>query len=180
VLDVVRNMSSTNEDKGAVQRYPLCGVPTPLKDADIANKAYVDAAVLNLGMGDLEFLRDKELAGDIVTATGLNNAVAPVTVTSITPAAGKTFFLVKATGYIGTNAAVLSAVQVDIENDGTAKESFDSIIPPLAVNIPSQIDFGLVADSLVGDGAKIYRIQKVQGIVLVYVSGMIEGWIQDT
>jgi len=36
-------MSSTNENRGAVHRYPLPGVPTPLLDADIANKAYVDS-----------------------------------------------------------------------------------------------------------------------------------------
>lgn len=35
-------MSSTNENRGAVHRYPLPGVPTPLLDSDIANKAYVD------------------------------------------------------------------------------------------------------------------------------------------
>jgi len=34
-------MSSTNEDRG-LERTPLCGVPTPLKDSDIAPKGYVD------------------------------------------------------------------------------------------------------------------------------------------
>jgi len=40
-------LSSTNENRG-VARYPLPGVPTPILDADIPNKAYVDAASVGL------------------------------------------------------------------------------------------------------------------------------------
>jgi len=37
-------LSSTNENEG-LSRYPLPGVPTPILDADIPNKAYVDAGI---------------------------------------------------------------------------------------------------------------------------------------
>jgi len=40
-------LSSTTENEG-LSRFPLPGVPTPLLDADIANKAYVDSRFVNL------------------------------------------------------------------------------------------------------------------------------------
>ena len=117
------------------------------------------------GLGDLEFLRDKELAGDLLSDSGITSS-AGVTIASITPASGKTLFLVSATGSSGAGSS-----QRILRVDGVTIEE------PLTDLAGGTTNFGALVLSLVGDGVKImdvFNISAVQGV------GFIEGWIQNT
>lgn len=128
------------------------------------------------GLGDLEFLRDKQLAGDLIVATGTTLAAAPVTVTSIIPASGKTFFIANS-NYVHEGGGTTDETETQLQNDGVVK---DIKRTTLANARDLFIDGVVIGDSLVGDGAKIYRIQKTVGLAATNTSGTILGWIQDT
>ena len=123
----------------------------------------------------LEFLRDKEKNGDLVSSTGQTGLVAPVTVTSIVPALGKTFFIAKSS-HIHTGAAIVLAESV-LQNDGTDKDIKRSA---LTADLTRFFEGTIIGDSMVGDGVRIYRIQKTVGAVNNVMSGTILGWIENT
>jgi len=158
-------------------RYPLPQVPTPIDPQDIANKAYVDAQILTIGMGDLEFLRDKQIAGDLIDLTASTASVAPATVVSVTPASGKTFFVADSNCIMINDSGALDVITAQLENDGTAIQIFET---KLADDIMETVPSVIKGDSMIGDGALIYRIQKTDGAVNTIVVGTLLGWIQDT
>jgi len=130
-------------------------------------------------LGDLEFLRDKSLSGDLLFSTGVTSAIAPVTVASITPAAGKTFFLAKYSIKATTEAVGSDSGETQLQNNGT---SIDTIAQRFLATGTSCIAYigNVAGDSMIGDGAIIYRLQKTVGVADREVSATIEGWIQDT
>lgn len=164
----------------------LQGISIVGKPSNILNTLQYDSATNTLnwvagavgaGMGDLEFLRDKQLAGDLVFARGSVSSVGPVTICSITPAIGKTFFLAKPSMYCVNESGAPNAQTVQLENDVTVKDGgvTESLIDFTIQWIPQ-----ITSDALIGDGIKIYRIQKTVGVNLMKVNGTLEGWIQDT
>jgi len=165
-----------------VNRYVLPGVPTPLLADDIANKAYVDASGGG-GLGDLEFLRDKELAGDLVSSSIFSSANSPVTGAVIIPAAGKTFFiaghssiLINNTGSSRTEGRTLlenNTVTVYVDVAFLNGNGTDNVVHVGSPNV-------IKGDSLVGDGAVEYRQRKTVGLANFNFATTIMGWIQDT
>ncbi len=135
----------------------------------------IEGAVEDLG--DLEFLRDKQLAGDLVSATGIVTTASPVTIVSIIPAVGKTFFIAKSNVVQTTEGSGVQTGVASLQNDGTIKDTRRArMLDVETVNLPGTI----ASDSLVGDGAKEYRMQKTTGLAIVHMSATILGWIQDT
>jgi len=170
-------LSATND--AGVKRYALPGVPNPLLPGDIANKAYVDASG-GASMGDLEFLRDKELSGDLITLFGKTTLATPVTLAAVIPAVGKTFFVSNGKMSITGNGSGVTQQKIELQNDGTTMQiteiNFDTLNDDFSMVEPLFIK----SDSLVGDGVKEYRIQKVTGAASPTCIGVLEGWIQDT
>lgn len=129
-------------------------------------------------LGDIEFLRDKQLSGDLIILTGIGVAVAPTTVLSTTPASGKTYFVAKASYFIENNKGTAEEVDLETQNDGTVKD-----LKATKQLANATMNFGLsanIGDSMVGDGAIIYRVQKVTGAVNTGPHATLTGWIQDT
>ncbi len=136
-----------------------------------------DLGELEQSLSALEFLRDKELAGDLVTSTGLITGAAPLTVAFITPAAGKTFFIAKSSHVFSGNVVGGGIIESELQNDGTVKDIKRAKVDNVDTVF---IDGTIVGDSLVGDGVKTYRIQKTVGIANLDVAATLMGWIQDT
>jgi len=115
-------MSSTNENKGAVNRYPLPGVATPILPADIANKAYVDAAggavLVVLGFG---YTANRNISGnDFIT---LNNNIADnVTEANTHTEITRAFTLLEYSVTISVNAHGAS-VLIGVRDDGVTIDS---------------------------------------------------------
>lgn len=127
------------------------------------------------GLGDLEFLRDKELSGDLIIAYGTRTGAGVLA--SYTPANGKTFFAVKALGSIEAGGADYANYQ--IRNNTTIIAEF-SLSIEAGRAYPNQEVNAIAGDSLVGTGALVYdiNIQDVGGAV--NKNGTLQGWIQDT
>lgn len=128
-------------------------------------------------LSDLEFLRDKSLAGDLITVNGTTGAVAPVTVLSIIPAINKTFFIVSHT-FTMNNRTTTDVINLKLQNDGVDKD--DVVIQHLAQATTVIEGKRIVGDLLIGDGVRAYRIQKSTGAVNHIAMGTVMGWIQDT
>jgi len=161
-----------------IPRYQLPTVPDPINPQDIASKAYVDAGSGGGGLSDLEFLRDKQLAGDLIIAGGLTTGIAPNTCYSVIPANGKTFFMVHANVLIQIDNATNSICGLELQNDLTVVDPRNTSVLGLSSLVIDSL--GSPGDSLVGDGVKLYRLQKTVGANFVRMSGHMEGWIQDT
>lgn len=125
-------------------------------------------------LSDLKYLRDFEVTGDLVNATGLTTLVGPAVVTSITPAIGKTFFIAAADSSI-SNTVATNQVAVHLRNDTTVKSQYTGNI----INDETKyVPFVIRSDSLVGDGIKTYNILKSSGVVSLIVNGTIQGWVE--
>lgn len=143
----------------------------------INNNANDIEIVSAAGLGDLEFLRDKELAGDLIISTGTTTAAAPITITSIIPAVGKTFFIASSAHVHADNNVGPEVIESTLQNNGVNKDIKTNTVG----NTNQLFLMGVVAgDSLVGDGAIVYRIQKTVGAIGTKISATITGWIQDT
>jgi len=128
-------------------------------------------------LGDLEFLRDKELSGDLINVTGLTAAVAPSTAVSFVPATGKTFFIANSYHIHANDSAATDRATSRLENNGVNIDEKTSV----TINGVTTHYQGVIAgDSLVGDGALIFRIQKTQGLNNHRITGTMLGWIQNT
>jgi len=137
------------------------------------------AATLDLG-GDIEFLRQKSLNGDLIISAV--ERITTGTTATYTPATGKTFFLYKA--YCrGDAGASNSSYDAELQNDGAVKDIWDYVEGYGSVNGVGGSDLGhtsiIQADKLVGNSAKIYRIEVV-AISNVNVLGVIIGWIENS
>jgi len=138
------------------------------------------ASRLGLDLGDIEFLRQKSLNGDLIISTVERTTTG--TTATYTPATGKTFFLYKA--YCRGNATNSnSTYDAELQNDGAVRDRWDYIEGYGAVNGVGGADLGhesvIQADKLVGNSAKIYRIEVI-AISGVTVNGTIIGWIENT
>jgi len=152
-------------------------VQNPTEALQVANKQYVDAAGGG-SLGDLEFLRGKQVAGDLIIAAGNTAAAATTDVVTVTPAAGKTFFIADYNSIIENSTGGAISAQVNLKNDGTIKDSRSCTI---LLTVSFQTGVATIrGDSLVGDGAKVYKIDKTEGGASVEVWSTITGWIEDT
>jgi len=113
--------------------------------------------------GDLDFLSIKEAAGDLLHAEGTRTGAG--TITSIVPANGKTFFLA---GWTANSETITGGDQVELQIDSVVIEGqfYAAHDNPYAK-----------AMSLVGDGAKIVRLEIAGGTGR---NGFLEGWVVDT
>jgi len=103
-------MSSTNENKGAVNRYPLPGVATPILPADIANKAYVDAAISTTPK--LELIKTYTAASaESTTGTALDPA-SPLDMDTV-------YSALLIIGSIHETAADLGQLELEVNNEIT-------------------------------------------------------------
>lgn len=130
-------------------------------------------------VGDAEFLRDKEVAGDLInvfgTSLGTGDAVAFV------PASGKTFFIYASSVNFTSIAASQHENIVELQNDGTIRDAVNLFIddsPGLLSN--TKPSFIILSDSLVGDGIKAYSIDVISNPNSDLIKGTIEGWIENT
>lgn len=129
------------------------------------------------GLGDLEFLRDKRLAGDLILARGFVEGAGPLNIVSIIPAAGKTFFIASSNMFMNNNSVAVGPMKVELKNDV-------SLVETVKVNLAtdeSVVNKPIIkSDALVGDGVKFYTMDKLSGANGLEVDGTIEGWIQTT
>jgi len=151
--------------------------PSPLLDDELATKKYVDDN--SASVGDLEFLRDKQLAGDLIIVVGdADGDAAAFTMASTTPAAGKTFFVSNVDIAFNNRDGSAQRMDVQAQNDGTATVTIKADVAASTGSFIPTIK--MRGDSMVGDGAVIYRVQKVTGVANANATCVLEGWIQDT
>lgn len=171
---------AVTEAKIAAQAVTLAKMRNAVGSADLFigydGAGNIVAKASGGGLGDLEFLRGKQLAGDLLTSTGSTSAVGPVTITSIIPANLKTFYLAKSRLTTAEKGAA-GPIVCQTQNDGVNKEEFSIEI---TVDRTTEHAGQLAGDSLIGDGARIYRMQKVTGVNLISCNGFLEGWVEDT
>jgi len=131
-------------------------------------------------VGDAEFLRDKEVAGNLITVHGTDSATGDAVTT--VPATGKTFFIFAASVNITSIDVVTThETRAELQNDGAIMDSA-SIFSSATSDLPTlpKVDFIIVSDSLVGNGSKAYSIDVITNPQSDVVRGTIEGWIEDT
>jgi len=153
--------------------------PTPIDPNDIANKAYVDAQVATAGTSDLEFLRDKELSGDIQKQQGTRNSTGVIV--SFTPAIGVTYFFLSAS--VGAQSPTARFYSLQVRNNAVIR---DHMVLKIA-GAGATGDQNTNADNshqridrLIGDGALIYdlNINLISGAT--ECNACMEGWTQTT
>lgn len=129
-------------------------------------------------LGDLEFLRDKELSGDILKASATGTTIGVLT--SIIPAAGKTFF------YLGYQVNPESGTQQGsihrVRNNAVIRCGTTMKNGGGAANSQTNSDNGdgMKIDVLVGDGVLVYDIHVFRIDTGSAIRGFLHGWIQDT
>lgn len=179
-LDMSGNFPNITPSDNRLMGLPIVNFPDAINNSlqwDSVNNVFVWVSVSGGSMGDLEFLRDKQLSGDLVSSTGTILAAAPATICSITPAIGKTFFLINVEQFFVDDGGGSNMMTTEIQNNGVNKQT--SIIR--APNYTSfRVPSAIKGDSLIGNGIKIYRIQKIIGVVNTRVTATMQGWIQDT
>ena len=168
--------NQVNSDR-RVMGIPIIG--NPLDGQSLTFNATLNAFVFAAsgGVGDLEFLRDKELAGDLIKLEGIVAGVAPEVIVSVIPATGKTFFFARGDLETGNAAGGGIGTTSQIQNDGTVVDQAQiRLLDDTSFNHQSQV----IADSLVGDGIKVYRAIRTVGASSIDTTSVITGWIQNT
>ena len=160
-----------------------------------------DYNTLNLKLGDIEFIRQKELDGDWITVTGAIDAI--TNEIAYTPASGKTFFLFSAkiintghsnppsmastTGNAITNNRVQAVLKVDTVVKDTANVGFvynatsSTTSNGRGAGTGSgeyKCDFDVIGLSLVGNAVKKVTVENTLDNGSA-IATMI-GWIEDT
>ena len=141
-------------------------------------------------LSDLEFIRDKALAGDWVTVTGTIDAV--TNEIAYTPATGKTFFLVEAKVILDDNPTGDSKVVAALKVDGVIKDTTTIGVEGNITNVGTTnggfgYGFGFPGDGkfiakglmLVGNSSKKITIENIVDAASG-VTASLSGWIQDT
>ena len=172
--------NQVNSDR-RIMGIPIVGSPSLTLNSlqfDSVNNTFIwVAGASGAGMGDLEFLRDKQLAGDLVDVTAVGTLAGPITVLAITPAAGKTLFMSDGQMIITNASGAGTGFVVGYFNGPTLKQTLQgSLLDDTMVNDPLR----LKGDSLVGNGVLTYSVVKSAGVANVDVSAFLQGWIQDT
>jgi len=159
------------------------GLPTAILNTlqfnAVTNQWEFVAAAGVAGLGDLEFLRDKELAGDLLTATNSRTSIGTNAV--IIPASGKTFFFVTA-GVAYHENALNAQSSTEIQNN-TVRIDFLIIASDDAAGNEggNRVDRTSVqGNSLVGNGVLEFRHEIIATATTNIILSMIQGWIQDT
>lgn len=133
--------------------------------------------LMQYGISDnnLSFLKKKQDSSELIIQTGTVSTTGELV--SYTPATGKTFYFISARIRNTTTAGIL-AVDAQVENNGTAK--FYLRVEDDTTNQQYKpIDEVLGApDSLVGDGAKKYRINITANASSNTIHGTLIGWIE--
>lgn len=128
------------------------------------------------GLGDLEFLRDKELSGDLILSQSL--LVGSGVGASVTPASGKTFFFVKANLSFDDESG--TTVVADVRNNAVIIDTMAyRFVVGAPVSSPSESHVG-VGDSLVGDGVLVYDVNITNFGGAIGANTAMQGWIQNT
>lgn len=149
---------------------------------------------LEADLGDLEFLRDKELAGDLIHLLSGEFTTNADQIT-FTPASGKTFFHIKSKLYPVVNAISIPAgapSDTTVNRRADVELTFDAVLKDvLTYDFESRqiTDTGLgtgqtgqfktnIFESMVGNGIKIIKLTSTNNSGTYRVSML--GWIQDT
>ena len=158
-----------------------------------------DYNILNLKLGDIEFIRQKVLDGDWITVTGDINAVNDNI--TYTPASGKTFFFYDAkitiTGHpdpaegigLGGHIVAKNAIQAELRIDTVTKDTANvGALTSAEVNssrwaygngynLISQ-SFNVIGLFMDGNASKVVEIRNIldDGSAIATFSG----WIEDT
>ena len=151
-------------------------------------------------MGDLEFLRDKELAGDLIHIISSEFTANADQITFV-PASGKTFFHIKSKLYPVVNTIITGAVGSTTTTSNRRADvelTFDSVLKD-ALTHDMETTFGSnegaatrsqgnagqtgqyetnIFESMVGDGIKSIKLTSTNNSGTYRVS--LLGWIQDT
>lgn len=145
----------------------------------------MDLSMYGISETDLEFLRQKEKEGNLISVTGTLSATGELV--AYTPITGKTFHLITASAFAdGASDNDLIRWIVQVRNNTTVKDylggSSDS-------NLTGDAGHGaqsfktksiIVADSLEGDGIKKYDLNISTYTAAGTVYGTILGWVEDT
>lgn len=133
-------------------------------------------------MGDIEFLRQKSLNGDLVIVT--NSVTAVGEITQYTPATGKTFFLYKAAIFFSNQAqTVQSHCKAEVRNDGTAVDSLgvSGYTANPYFHSGNRNESIVQADKLVGNSTKKYSIHCTNiGSASTTLYATLVGWKENT
>ena len=129
--------------------------------------------------GDDAFLTKKQFDGKMLRAEGTRTTTGVVAL--ITPATGKTFYLMKAVGMISATIGAASDVSIyQLRNNTTIRERA-RIEASSNPNRPVfEKNFRTRGDSLDGDGIIDYDLNISTKSGSIEVAGMLFGFIEDT
>lgn len=136
---------------------------------------------------NLEFLREKELEGNLVTLTAVKSSTTGVKITYTVPS-GKTFFLLKASFCIvdqpgatllGALEVVLKMNAVIIDTMGNGGGSNTVSASGSAANI-FKTETSIIGKSLVGDGTKTVVVEVIANAIANNLVPTLLGWVEDT
>lgn len=134
-------------------------------------------------LSDVEFMSIKQFEGKILKGEGSLGATG--TLTSVTPASGKTFYLAEAKAEFDsvTIATATQRARVELQNNAIIVDELYSSVRVSGSNFgagtPNQSKSIIKGDSLVGDGIKVYRLQVVVFTNYALVHGTIIGYIEN-
>lgn len=130
-------------------------------------------------MGDLQFLRDLAIAGNLIIITGSRSTTGEIL--SYTPANGKSFFFYKAGVTTSDTSTGTGTALVEIRNDGTAKDYLGGSDPQGGGPSLTKVESTIMADKLIGNGTKKYSLHlTVFNDTSLTIYGSMEGWIEDS
>lgn len=128
-------------------------------------------------LGDLEFVRDEELLGDLIKLFGTRSTVGIIV--STTPATGKTFFFIVAT--LNTDAPNdFQRIRAQIRNNAVVREELVVGWTAAGGGFMGNDGSKQRGDSLIGNGALVYDLNLAKIDNALTTSGTMQGWIQDT
>jgi len=129
-------------------------------------------------LSDIEFMSVKQFEGKLKKVQGA--ATATGTITSFTPATGKTFYLAGAQiQMIGNTPTTDWNWNAELKNDTTVVDVVGSSGSAAFATYALPLKFELKGDSLVGNSSKTYSINVVSNSDSVNLEAMIYGYIED-
>lgn len=129
-------------------------------------------------LSDIEFMSVKQFKGKLKKVEGSTSSTG--TITSFTPATGKTFYLAGAhVQQVAVTPVTVYSWHAELKNDTTVVDNCggNGSASFATYSLPQR--FELKGDSLVGDGAKTYSINIVSNADGVTLEGMIYGFIEN-
>lgn len=133
-------------------------------------------------LSDIEFMSIKKFDGKFVDSEGSLTGIG--TLTSITPASGKTFYLAEAKVETEATGAVITvAMRAEVQNDGVVVDELYRNFTGSGAGAGGSLGQEYSAaqgESLDGDGVKVFRIEFVHDTSVNLAHGYLKGYLEDT